>query len=43
MVVINVGIRHFYESFRAQKIPAVQVAWKPSLEKELMEMLRKIL
>jgi len=43
--VVNIGLEHFYRELKKQNVEAVHVMWrpKPEIEKDLQEILKKIL
>ncbi len=43
--IVNVGLEHFYRELKKQNIKVAHVSWtpRPKLEKELEEILKKIL
>ncbi len=41
-VVINVGVKHFADSLKAQGTRTVQVAWRPPADKKLSDLLRAV-
>ena len=43
--IINIGLEHFYHELKRQGITVAHVVWrpKPKLEKELEEILEKIM
>jgi FdrA protein len=42
--VVNLGLRSFYESCKAQEVPAVHMDWKPPAggREHLMKILKKL-
>jgi hypothetical protein len=42
-VVINVGVKHFADSLKAQGAKTAQVNWRPPADKKLSALLRKVL
>ena len=34
LAIINMGIKYFYEALEMQKVPAVDVDWRPPVEKD---------
>ena len=45
VIVVNIGLKLFHDELRRQNVHAVQVIWqpKPKLEKDLEEILKKVL
>jgi hypothetical protein len=43
LVVVNVGLKSFGEGVREQGVKVAQVAWRPTLSKELRVLLDKVL
>ncbi len=43
LVVVNVGVKHFADSLKAQGVETAQVAWRPPVNKKLSDLLRKVL
>ncbi len=43
VVVVNVGVKHFADSLKAQGVETAQVAWRPPINKKLSDLLRKVL
>jgi hypothetical protein len=43
LVVINVGLKSFGEGVKEQGVKVVQVAWRPTVGRELRELLEKVL
>ncbi len=45
LVVVNVGLEHFYKSLREQNVKSVHVVWQPppKLEKDIEDILSKLL
>lgn len=43
LIVVNIGVQHFAESLRAQKVETAQVSWRPPLNKKLNDLLGKVL
>jgi hypothetical protein len=41
-VVINVGVKHFADSLKAQGAQTTQVAWRPPADKRLSGLLRRV-
>lgn len=41
--VVNVGVKHFADSLRAQGVETVHVAWRPPVNKKISDLLRKVL
>jgi deoxyribodipyrimidine photolyase-like uncharacterized protein len=41
--VVNVGVKHFADSLKAQGVETAQVAWRPPINKKLSDLLRKVL
>lgn len=43
LIVINVGVKHFGNSLKAQGVEVAQIDWRPPVDKKLVELLRKVL
>ena len=45
VVVLNVGLRHFYDALREQHVKVIQLEWSPphDVEQELKDILDKLL
>ncbi len=43
LVVINIGVSLFAENLKAQGVQVGQVLWRPPIDKEILNLLRKVL